>query len=99
MQTVTTVGYGDVTPATTAGRLVGAIFLLEALALMTVVTAVITSGFVEHRQQQRLAESEAAETVNLEYLAAQLLEVTSRLERIQRTLDSAAPRAEDTAPG
>jgi len=33
LQTVTTVGYGDVTPKNPAGRLVGALFLLEAIAL------------------------------------------------------------------
>jgi hypothetical protein len=78
-----------------AGRLVGAIFMLEALALMTIVTAVITSGFVEHGQQQRLAESESQETVGIA-LAAQLSEVTAKLEKIQRMLDSAAPAGGNT---
>ena len=32
VQTVTTVGYGDVTPENTIGRLVGAVFMLEAIA-------------------------------------------------------------------
>ena len=63
IQTVTTVGYGDVTPEKTAGRLVGALFLLEAIAFVTIVTAVITSSFVERARQQRIADYQTAEPV------------------------------------
>ncbi len=89
LQTVTTVGYGDVTPKNPAGRLVGALFLLEAIAFVTMVTAVITSSFVERARQEGLADIEAAEAVGAEQLTAQLAEITSRLDRIQQTLDSA----------
>ncbi len=88
LQTVTTVGYGDVTPENTAGRLVGALFLLEAISFVTIVTAVITSSFVERARQQRIADVETTEAVGAEQLTAQLSEITSRLERIQQTLDS-----------
>ena len=87
LQTVTTVGYGDVTPENTAGRLVGALFLLEAISFVTIVTAVITSSFVERARQQQLADSDTADGVGVEQLTAQLSEITSRLERIQHTLD------------
>ena len=87
LQTVTTVGYGDVTPENTAGRLVGALFLLEAIAFVTIVTAVITSSFVERARQQGIAELETEEAVGNEHLAAQLSEITSRLERLQQILD------------
>jgi len=46
LQTVTTVGYGDVTPSHVAGRLVGAAVMLEGTAFIAVVTAVTTSTFV-----------------------------------------------------
>ena len=88
LQTVTTVGYGDVTPENPAGRLVGALFLLEAISFVTIVTAVITSSFVERARQARITDSETAESVGIEKLAAQLSDVTARLERIQHTLDS-----------
>ena len=88
LQTVTTVGYGDVTPENTAGRFVGALFLLEAIAFVTIVTAVITSSFVERAREQRVADTETAEAVGTEQLAAQLSEITARLERIQQTLDA-----------
>jgi voltage-gated potassium channel len=88
LQTVTTVGYGDVTPENTAGRLVGALFMLEAIAFVTIVTAVITSSFVERARQERIAEVETAEASDIEQLTAQLSEITKRLDRIQQTLDS-----------
>jgi len=46
LQTVTTVGYGDVTPAHVAGRVLGAVVMLEGTAFIAIVTAVITSSFV-----------------------------------------------------
>src|SRR5512139_117259 len=44
LQTVTTVGYGDVVPASDVGRLVATLLLLGGLALLSVVTATITSA-------------------------------------------------------
>lgn len=46
LQTVTTVGYGDVAPTQLGGRLVGAFVMLEGTAFIAIVTAVITSTFV-----------------------------------------------------
>ena len=84
LQTVTTVGYGDTTPQNTGGRLLAALFMLWAIAFVTIVTAVITSGFVDRARQRRVADSEAAAEAGLEQLTAQLSEITSRLERIQQ---------------
>jgi voltage-gated potassium channel len=47
VQTVTTVGYGDVVPKQTAGRFVGAILMLSGIGFLTVVTAVVTAAFLE----------------------------------------------------
>lgn len=99
LQTVTTVGYGDVTPANPAGRLVGSVFMLEALAFMTIVTAVITSGFVERRRQQRLGQTVADEVVDAQELRAQLADITARLDRLQRALDSSTARDASSVSG
>jgi voltage-gated potassium channel len=56
LQTVTTVGYGDVVPQSDAGRAVATLLLLGGLAFLSVVTAVITSSFVARRQQEIHAE-------------------------------------------
>ena len=47
IQTVTTVGYGDLVPASTAGRLVAALVLVVGIGFLTVITAAITSTFIE----------------------------------------------------
>jgi voltage-gated potassium channel len=46
IQTVTTVGYGDVVPDQTAGEVIAGFLMLGGLSLISVVTAAITSGFV-----------------------------------------------------
>ena len=53
VQTVTTVGYGDVTPKNGAGRILGAIVMLEGTAFIAIVTAVITSSFVTRAQTEQ----------------------------------------------
>jgi hypothetical protein len=56
LETVTTVGYGDVVPATTAGKAVGSLLLLGGLSFLSVVTALITSGFISRRQRSERRE-------------------------------------------
>ena len=46
LQTVTTVGYGDVTPRHTSGRIVASFVMLEGIAFLTIIIAAITSTFV-----------------------------------------------------
>jgi voltage-gated potassium channel len=87
LQTVTTVGYGDVTPETAVGQVIGALFMLEAIAFVTIVTAVITSSFIERARQERAATFDATETADVDQLTAQLAEISARLDRIQRTLE------------
>lgn len=91
LQTVTTVGYGDVTPENTLGRLVGAVFMLEAIAFVAIVTAAITSSFVGRAQRERAAESDAAGAADLKQVTAQLTEITAMLERIQRNVGPGGP--------
>src|SRR4051794_221353 len=50
--TVTTVGYGDVVPGQPAGKAIGAILMLGGLSFLSVLTATITSAFVQRRQRQ-----------------------------------------------
>src|SRR6266550_1691666 len=50
IQTVTTVGYGDVVPGSTAGKVIGSFLMLGGLSLFAVVTGAITSAFVAQAQ-------------------------------------------------
>jgi voltage-gated potassium channel len=85
LQTVTTVGYGDVTPTEPAGRLVGALVMLLAIASLSILTAVITSSFIEARQVARRARDHTEEAAHRARLEARLDDVVERLDRLQRS--------------
>jgi voltage-gated potassium channel len=84
IQTVTTVGYGDVPPADPVGRAVAAGVMLAAVAFLAIVTASITSAFIESRQSQRRAGAAALDAEHRERLEARLAEISARLEAIER---------------
>lgn len=54
IQTVTTVGYGDIVPASPAGRLVGVVVMVTGIAFLTVTTAAVTNLFIEAARRHRL---------------------------------------------
>jgi voltage-gated potassium channel len=88
LQTVTTVGYGDVTPTYLGGRLVGVAVMLEGVAFIAIVTAVITSTFVARATR----ESEAARTKN-DLTDRELIE--KRFDEFEHKLDAVAARIVD----
>ncbi len=56
--TITTVGYGDVTPKTMAGRVVGAVLMVGGLLSLSLVTATVASIFIERKfRRERGLES------------------------------------------
>jgi voltage-gated potassium channel Kch len=84
MQTVTTVGYGDVTPSKMGGRLLAAFVMLEGIAFLAVVTAAITSSFVARAEKERQAE----EDVEIELFERRFDGVDERLDRLETILES-----------
>jgi voltage-gated potassium channel Kch len=76
--TITTVGYGDLVPATAAGRLLGAGLMLLGFAALAFVTATMASIIVgEVKSEERLIEREESEILAL------LAELNERLERLE----------------
>jgi voltage-gated potassium channel len=47
LQTVTTVGYGDVVPTTTVGKVVGGIEMVIGISLISLLTAAVTSTVIQ----------------------------------------------------
>ena len=53
VQTVTTVGYGDVVPKSVAGKFVAGVLMIVAVAFVSLLTASISASFVRRSQQRR----------------------------------------------
>jgi voltage-gated potassium channel len=81
IQTVTTVGYGDVTPQTTEGRLLASLLMIAAVATISLLTATIAAGMV-NRVQRRRSELQQDPVI------ASLERIESRLEQLERRLGS-----------
>ena len=81
LQTVTTVGYGDVTPTSVLGRVVASFVMVFSISLIAIVTALVTSTFVEAAQQRRRRDE-------LESQLAANREILDRLDKVADRLTS-----------
>ena len=86
LQTVTTVGYGDVTPEHASGRIIAAFVMLEGIAFVTIMVAAITSIFVARAEKERGAAEEAAEDADQLRIEKRLDSIDQRLERLENLL-------------
>jgi voltage-gated potassium channel Kch len=75
IQTVTTVGYGDVVPGSTVGKVIATFLMLGGLSLYAVVTGAITSAFVAQRQKDP--------TRGEDPVSQKLDEMTAKLDALQ----------------
>lgn len=85
LQTVTTVGYGDVTPESTPGRIVAAFLMLEAVAFLAIVIAIVTSVFILREQRKRHADERDSD-------GAQDRAIHERFDRLEARLEGLASR-------
>jgi voltage-gated potassium channel Kch len=86
LQTVTTVGYGDVTPQHVSGRIIAAFVMLEGIAFLTIIIAAITSTFVARAQQEREAQAAREEEDGEMQIGARLDRLEQRLDKIETML-------------
>ena len=86
VQTVTTVGYGDVTPTDVVGRIVATIVMLAGVAFVSITTSAITSSFVARAQAERQAAAAKDQNVASDRSEARHDELTQRLDRIESIL-------------
>jgi voltage-gated potassium channel len=81
LQTVTTVGYGDVVPASTAGRLSAALVMLVGLSFMAVTTAAVTNSFIQAAARRRGTAADDAVREEISRLREELAELRAELRR------------------
>jgi voltage-gated potassium channel len=90
--TLGTVGYGDIVPRTTWGRVVGSVVIVVGVTFIAFLTAAVTSMFVAHDQQLDADERESQRVADEQETRARVAEVLERLESIEKKLDDLAPR-------
>ena len=84
LQTVTTVGYGDVTPKQADGRFIAAVVMLAGIGFLAVITASVTASLIESSRRRFAAESDVDMTRRLE-------DISGRLATIEAALDQPPP--------
>jgi voltage-gated potassium channel Kch len=90
MQTVTTVGYGDVTPANVSGRIIAAVVMLWGIAFVAILVAAITSTFVARAARERDRGTALAEDAEARRIEARLDDLAARLDRVEQLLSRLA---------
>ena len=86
LQTVTTVGYGDVTPKNPSGRIIATFVMLQGIAFLAIITAAITSTFVARANKERDMAHAADEDDTEVRIEAQLKGIDQRLDRLEKML-------------
>jgi voltage-gated potassium channel len=107
LSTVTTVGYGDIYPVTSGGRLAGLLLMLAGIALAGIITAAVAAWFVqsvvkqadEVENEKNAAEAsmqQATVLQRLDALEARLAQVDAGVKRILALLGASHPVSQDT---
>jgi voltage-gated potassium channel len=87
IQTVTTVGYGDVVPGSTVGKVIASLLMLGGLALFAVVTGTITAAFVEQQRRERVSLGADPTAKKLDQMARELQALRAEVARVGHPTD------------
>ena len=96
LQTVTTVGYGDVVPTTPVGQVIGGIEMVLGISFITFLTAGVTSiviqrGTAKAQAVERAHDERDAKTILAALIEAReaITELDARLDRIETKITAA----------
>lgn len=64
--TITTVGYGDISPSTSAGRVIAAILMLSGIGFLSMLTSTISTYFLTKTEGKRKKTHSTGEIVTLD---------------------------------
>jgi voltage-gated potassium channel len=87
LQTVTTVGYGDVIPAGSTGKVIGGIEMVLGVSFISFLTAGVTSAVIQRSQDKRHEEERVREIQDLQRLVETLGEIRTAITALERRLN------------
>ena len=89
--TITTVGYGDITPLTTLGRLVAGTLMFVGLGLIATVTAIVSAKFianyVDHHTNDDVLEKLEEVEAEIEKIEEIESSVVGKLKELEQEID------------
>jgi len=91
LTTMSTVGYGDQYPVSTAGRIVGVALMIMGVALLGTITAMLASNFNGARNKE--AQENEIESISIEHqISSKLDSVLSELESLKKQVSDQEKR-------
>jgi len=82
--TITTVGYGDVSPDTVGGRIVGAIIMISGVFFMSLLTASLASIMIERESKEESDKNLIEMKTQMENMRQEMLSEINELKEIIR---------------
>jgi voltage-gated potassium channel len=95
VQTVTTVGYGDVVPHQTVGRVIGTVVMLTGIGFIAVITAAVTASLIEQARRRQAASDDRGTSLQLDRIEVRLGAIEEALAEGGRPAGPAAGEGKD----
>jgi voltage-gated potassium channel len=88
VETITTVGYGDIVPISSVGRTVALVFMFGGILTITTIMSVVSTGFYKKRVSKEENEMRREEFENLKkVLVDKLSDIESEINDLRSCLD------------
>ena len=92
LQTVTTVGYGDVVPTTTTGQVVGGIEMVIGVSFIAFLTAGVTSTVIQRGEARTKDDDRAGRERDAQTIVDSLTQTRQAITELDRRLDTIESR-------
>jgi voltage-gated potassium channel len=91
LETVTTVGYGDLTPDTAIGKILTALVMLWGVAFLAIITAAITSVFIARAWRERTPGEEPTDSGTGPTVDDRFDNIDAQLQQLRELLQKTPP--------
>jgi voltage-gated potassium channel len=93
--TITTVGYGDLYPTTTSGRMVAALLMIVGIGIFSSITSYLSTTFISRRQRKSSeTQHESEAEINAVEINTRLIAIEDQLRELSDKLQKIAERNE-----